>query len=163
MMIGQRASAWYLHGPLPADQETFYDLRRMVRGLFAICDLEGVHWNLPKVDSQGDRVDLADSTRWLRSHVLDSVEFALDSGANPDTLFEDFGEEFQGMEFGREDSEEWCRIEARFDGRADDGAWAWSVSVLGEDDSAVWLDKEAMTDREGVQAAIKEAREAIGF
>lgn len=151
----------YLNGPLPADQQSYNDIRDMISAMFAACDLTADHWNLSAVDSQGEPADMEADTRWLREYFLDSVEFALDANADPDTLFDDFGEEVMGLEFGREGTEEWCRIEVRFDGRNIDGDYAFSVSCTGSDDTAVWLEPEAMADRDDVLRAIAEARQAI--
>lgn len=157
----------YLNGPLPADQQSYDDVRDMIRAMFAVCNLEAHHWRLPGVDTDGNLADLASDTRWLRSYFLDSVEFALDSEAEPDTLFDDFGEETQGIEFGLDSGpdwmQRWVRIETRFDGRCADGDYAFSLTCTNSDDDAVWLESEAMADRDNVLAAIAEARQAIGF
>lgn len=151
----------YFNGPLPSDQQSYDDIRDMIRAMFAVCNLEAEHWELPKTDSRGSIPDLKSDTRWLREYFLDSLEFAIDADAEPDTLFDDFGEEVMGLEFGRDGTKEWCRIETRFDGRNIDGDYALSVSCTGSDDTAVWLESSAMEDRANVLAAIEEARQAI--
>lgn len=152
-------------GHLPSDQETFHSAEAFIASCLVLCYLKNTDWwSLPSVDTQGDPVNMDNETYWLREYFLRCVEFALTTKAKPGTLFDDFGEERNGLEFGIETSPEWVRVEWQFDGRgskADGAPWAFSLHCTKGDDSAVWVEDSVMRNKRRLKAAIAKARNLI--
>jgi hypothetical protein len=153
-------------GSLPGDGDKYDSVRGLISAAFCLCNLsKSQNWTCPETYTDGTPCDLFDDSNILRGYFLDSLEFALDSNAGPDTLYTDLGERPDGIEWGREGSKDWTRIEWRFNGRDTDGHWCFSLSCTASDDTSIWLESDWL-DREeywmdGVEAYIAEARDAL--
>jgi hypothetical protein len=152
-------SRWPFNGAPPADQQSYSNVRDLIAAAFTLCDVsKSDNWHLPTTYTDGCPVDWEADHLTLCGMFLDCLEFAIESDAEPDTLFIDFGEERQGLEWGRETPGEWTRVEWAFDGRADDGDYSFSLNCTDADASAIWLESEGIKK---FRTEIAEARERL--
>lgn len=147
-------------GAPPSDQQTYYGVEDICAAAFALCWLKEDSWSLPDEDTSGKRVDLEQESFWLRDCFLRVLQDAIESDPEPDSMGDSF-DIYQSIELGREGTPEWTSLEWVFEGRDDQGAYCFALRVTGSDDSAIWLDGEAVQDKTAALAVVEKCRGAL--
>jgi hypothetical protein len=154
-----KTKTWPFDAAPPADQQTYSTVRDLIAAAFTLCDVsKSRNWTLPMTYTDGTPCDLRRDHLALCGMFLDCLEFAVEADIEPDTLFADLGEERQGLEWGREGTDEWTRVEWSCDGRSTNGDYCFSLTCTDADTSSIWLESDGIKT---FRDAIAQARDVL--